>query len=194
METKFCRDCKHDLPVSDFHKQTKAKDGLQIRCKACNKAMGAAWYQKNKERRNAKSQEWYEANKEEHNANCRQYQEENKERLYPKQRQWKQENAERRRDVDVAWLNANPGYSAHRAAKYRSAKLQRTPQWADMEAIAELYVEAKRLTELTGIQFHVDHIVPLQGELVSGLHVPANLQLLTAHENHSKSNSFEVAA
>jgi len=83
---------------------------------------------------------------------------------------------------------------ASQCRRRQAAQLQRTPPWADMSAIAEFYVEAKRLEELTGIQFHVDHIVPLQGELVSGLHVPANLQLLPAHENLSKSNSFEVAA
>jgi 5-methylcytosine-specific restriction endonuclease McrA len=194
METKHCNTCTTELPLSDFHKLARAKDGLQPRCKSCNKAAGAAWYKKNKERRNALSKAWYEENKEQHNANCREYQEENKDRLYPKQRQWKQENKDRKRDVDSAWLEGKPAYRAQITARYRASRLQRTPPWADMSAIAEFYVEAKRLEELTGIQFHVDHIVPLQGELVSGLHVESNLQLLTAHDNQSKSNSFAVAA
>ena len=179
METKVCRDCSLELPASDFSKLSKAKDGLQPRCKPCAKARGAAWYQKNKERRLAKCKEWHANNKERHNKHCREKQQEQKDVMYPLQRRWKQENKDRRAATD---------------AKRRAAKLQRTPQWSDMSAIAEFYVEAKRLEELTGIQFHVDHIVPLQGELVSGLHVPANLQLLPAHENLSKSNSFEVAA
>lgn len=110
--------------------------------------------------------------------------------------EWAKANPERRREIEKK-SRAKPESKAKNLAAVRKrqmAKLQRTPPWADMAAVAEFYVEAKRLEELTGIQFHVDHIVPLQGELVSGLHVPANLQLLTAHENLSKSNSFEVAA
>jgi 5-methylcytosine-specific restriction endonuclease McrA len=72
---------------------------------------------------------------------------------------------------------------------------QRKPTWLSAEQklqIAAVYASASDLTELTGVVHHVDHIVPLRGELVSGLHVPWNLQVLTAHENCSKSNRFCV--
>ena len=75
--------------------------------------------------------------------------------------------------------------------KARAAKLQRRPSWANKQLIDAFYKEAKRLEELTGIQFHVDHIIPMQGELVSGLDVETNLQLIPAHENLGKSNSFD---
>ena len=85
---------------------------------------------------------------------------------------------------------ANGKATAKNVAR-RAAKLQQTPSWANDQLIAAYYKEAKRLEELTGIQFHVDHIIPLQGELVSGLHVETNLQLLPAHENLGKSNRFD---
>jgi 5-methylcytosine-specific restriction endonuclease McrA len=80
----------------------------------------------------------------------------------------------------------------HQAAKRHASKLQRTPPWADMQAIRALHAEAQRMTMETGVAHHVDHIVPLRGRLVSGLHVHNNLQILTGSENSSKWNKFEV--
>ena len=77
-----------------------------------------------------------------------------------------------------------PLYNA-KSAKYRASKLQRTPEWSSNEEIKEIY---KNCPE----GYHVDHVIPLQGELVSGLHVAENLQYLTAHDNLAKSNKFEV--
>jgi hypothetical protein len=80
---------------------------------------------------------------------------------------------------------------AFHASKRRTAKLKRTPPWAELEAMRAVYAEAQRLTAETGIPHHVDHDIPLQGELVSGLHVLANLQILTGSENSRKHNHFE---
>ncbi len=74
-------------------------------------------------------------------------------------------------------------YTKSQNTKRRAAKLQRTPMWSDLEAIKDIY-----LTCPDG--FHVDHIIPLQGKTVSGLHVPENLQYLTAEDNLRKSNTY----
>jgi len=85
-----------------------------------------------------------------------------------------------------------PALVRHHTAKRRAAKLRRTPPWADMAAIEAFYAEARRLTVETGVPHHVDHDIPLQSELVSGLHVHNNLQILTGSQNSRKKNRFEV--
>lgn len=78
------------------------------------------------------------------------------------------------------------------AGKRKAALLARTPVWADRDAIMAIYAECERLTYETGFAYNVDHVVPLQGELVSGLHVENNLQILLAIQNAIKGNRFEV--
>jgi hypothetical protein len=80
------------------------------------------------------------------------------------------------------WAKKYPAKSLARNARYRASKLQRTPKWADHDAIAAWYEAA------TAFGFEVDHIVPLKGKFVSGLHVHNNLQLLTKSENCEKGN------
>lgn len=72
---------------------------------------------------------------------------------------------------------------AARTSIYRASKIDRTPKWVDQDKLKEVYKKCP-----TGM--HVDHIIPLNGDNVSGLHVPENLQYLTAKENLSKSNKF----
>jgi hypothetical protein len=79
-----------------------------------------------------------------------------------------------------------------RSALRRAAEIQQTPAWADKEEIKAVYLRAVSLSAATGIPHHVDHIYPLRGRLVSGLHVAGNLQVLTATANLAKKNHFEV--
>jgi excisionase family DNA binding protein len=76
-------------------------------------------------------------------------------------------------------------------AEERVRNLRRAP-WADPEAIAAIYAEARRLTAETGISHQVDHEIPLLGAFVSGLHVETNLRVLRARDNILKSNRFEA--
>jgi len=79
----------------------------------------------------------------------------------------------------------NPEINRAYSSKYNAKKLQRTPPWINDLAILEFYEGCPK-------GYHVDHIIPLQGERVSGLHVLENLQYLPASENLSKSNRFEI--
>lgn len=92
------------------------------------------------------------------------------------------EGRARRIAAGLAWAKRYPEKNAAKVAQYKASKLQRIPLWADLDAIGQVYAEAQQ----KGLE--VDHIYPLRGKLVSGLHVENNLQLLTKSENSSKGN------
>ena len=78
----------------------------------------------------------------------------------------------------------NPAPAIFQARVRRDKVAQRTPSWADSNAIAAIYRKARELGHT------VDHVVPLQGKNVSGLHVEYNLQILSRAENSAKGNRF----
>jgi len=81
-------------------------------------------------------------------------------------------------------------------AKRRAAKMKRTPAWLteeDFWMIEQAYELAALRTKLFGFGWHVDHVMPLQGAVVSGLHVPTNLQVIPWIQNVSKANKYSVA-
>ena len=89
------------------------------------------------------------------------------------------------------WKRNNRG-QCNASNKLRKAnKIKRTPPWADINAIKKIYQEAAELNKIHGPgAYHVDHIIPLQGATVSGLHVENNLQILKAVDNIKKSNNY----
>ena len=80
--------------------------------------------------------------------------------------------------------------------RYQTSKENRTPVWLTQDdhwMIEQAYELAAVRTKMFGFAWHVDHIVPLQGKLVSGLHAPNNLRVIPGAENIRKSNHFQVA-
>lgn len=87
---------------------------------------------------------------------------------------------------NLAYREANPERVRGYARTQEAIRKNRCPAWADRKAILEVY-------RLCPVGMHVDHVIPLQGELVSGLHVHNNLQYLTPLQNLEKGNRFNPA-
>jgi hypothetical protein len=98
---------------------------------------------------------------------------------------------ERFKAAQLSYRVRKPGVQQARMAARRAAKLQRTPHWLsanDRNAMSALYQLSAIYSDALGIEFEVDHAIPLQGATVSGLHVPGNLRVITRDENRAKSN------
>lgn len=92
------------------------------------------------------------------------------------------------------WFAKNKHMRSFYESIYQQAKLQRTPKWLtedDFWMIEEIYNLASLRTKTLGFLWHVDHIIPIRGKKVSGLHVPQNLQVIPWIDNVKKSNKFD---
>jgi hypothetical protein len=130
-----------------------------------NRVNARNWMRRNRTRMKEYKKEYMTdpANRTKHNETCKQY-----------------------RDSHKAKYNAL-------TRKRQATLLNATPKWltaSDHVEIERIYQNSRDITEETGIQHVVDHIYPLQGETVSGLHVPSNLQVMTHKANASKSNNY----
>jgi len=139
--------------------------------------------------------EWYERNKELTKERARAWELANPEKAKAKKAKWRKQNREQHNAINREWNKRNKPIKAALQAKRRTAQLQRTPKWLthnDLWMIEEAFHLAELRTKLFGFLWHVDHIIPLQGKTVSGLHVPSNLQVIPATENTKKSNKFAI--
>jgi len=133
------------------------------------------WSRENRGRVSKSNKRQYEKNKAVRLAYQQKYRQENPEKVQRQMRQWQLNNK--------AAVNA--------ACNMRSAlKRSQTPPWAELDGIKLFYEEAQRVTAETGVPHHVDHILPINGKCVSGLHVAENLQVIPACENLSKGNKL----
>lgn len=178
---KKCSACKIDLPREAFAKNRNAKDGYQGVCRLCRKAR------------------YYDA---------RPVDKQNQMREYYRQAARKRYAAETSKQTETrlqkmkVYRQENPGKleayrrgslvkNAAKEAKRRANKQWATPAWLTTEQeaqIAEFYWLASDLRCFGSEDYEVDHIIPLNGKNVCGLHVPWNLQILPARVNQSKGN------
>ena len=109
---------------------------------------------------------------------------------------YKELNVEKAQEYNRDYAKKNGPSLLAKCRKRQAMQLQRVPRWITPEElwlIKEAYALAALRTKMTGVKWHVDHVVPLQGKRVSGLHVPNNLQVIPAVENIRKNNRFEVS-
>ena len=163
--TKRCPQCGLHLSSSFFYSAKSRTDGLSSLCIPCSKKHAAHWNN------------------------------ENREKVLVHKKEWRAKNLDRARAVNKKnykkWYVKNGHKINAKYAKRRSDKMSATPPWFDKNMkykVDELYNLARGLQKYTGKDHHVDHIHPLVGENFCGLHVPWNLQVLSAAENTRKSN------
>lgn len=161
MDHKHCIKCLVDKPLTEFNPDRNLKDGRKNTCKTCLNSYRKAYYYKTHEGTLEYQRSRYD-----------------RERETLRKRKWYSEN---RGTVNAA------------VSRRRAAKVQATPTWlseGDLEAIRTEYSLAAWCSEVMGTSYHVDHVVPLRGKSICGLHVPWNLQVIPASDNIIKSNKW----
>ena len=149
-------------------------------CSACNRLKVLAWQVKNPEKADARNKRW---------------QAKHPGKAAQRTRVWYAANLERHKATRRAYFDANPHLRAALSSRARAKLLQRTPNWLtddDFWLIDQFYELAALRTQVTGFAWHVDHVVPLRGKQVSGLHTPDNLRVVPAQINLQKGNRYAV--
>lgn len=150
---------------------------------------------RNEENAKRLRKEWYERNKELTKQRAREWAAANPDKRSQAIKKWREENRDQHNAVNRDWNIRNKPKKAALEAKRRAAILQRTPNWLtddDLWLIEEAYDLAALRTKMFKFSWHVDHIIPLQGRNVSGLHVPENLQVIPGSDNVKKHNSYTI--
>jgi flagellum-specific peptidoglycan hydrolase FlgJ len=206
---KKCYKCQESKPVADFYKNKSKHDGLTSECKICNKIANKRWqvnnyekelkrkkelYWKDVETARTKSKNWRTANKERKKEMDKVYRQANQEKIKINKAKWRAANRETYNARKREYNKKNRAMRNADWYRYQMQKTKAAPSWLTTEQynkIKQIYKQAKNLEKQTGVKHHVDHIIPLRGKHVCGLHVPENLQVLPASINISKGNKHE---
>lgn len=177
---KTCKKCQVSKPLSDFSKNKTAKFGVTSSCKVCQSVYNKEYREKNLDALLQADRDRYANNTEELKAKSSKHKSENKDYYY-------EYNKLYYRLKKHKFLAAN--------SKRRKIIVRATPIWltpVQKQQIEDVYWLAQDLKVTSGETYHVDHIVPLQGKDVCGLHVPWNLQILPSDLNLKKGNRCQT--
>lgn len=152
------------------------------------------WRQKNPDKVRANNKRAYEREREDRLQYAHERRAAHPEKHRESSKRWREKHPDYTKAKLTQWKRDNPERAAITArvasAKNRMQRRNACPRWVDKKAIKAVYAEAIALTKALGIKMVVDHIVPAKSEVVSGLHVPWNLRIITASENSKKKNLF----
>lgn len=171
-----------------------------------HKEVAKAWALRNAEHVKALRKADYEKNRAAYIESARAWKKRNPARALASQRSRYAINSEKMRAARKAWEQRNPTAALESFKRYRErnraeirarlaaskdAREMRRVLWANQDAIVEIYRQAELMTRTTGRLYVVDHIIPLVGREVSGLHIETNLRVIEHHENARKHNAWE---
>jgi len=166
------------------------------KCIQCTIAQSIAWRIANPEKHSESMKKWIDCNRDVHNVRVKRWQEANKDKVRKDAKAWVKANPEKVRAKTLRYIKKNPAAYTARAVASVARRAKRVPKWLtsdDRWIMKEAYSLAKLRTCIFGFIWEVDHIIPLRGKLVSGLHVPTNLQVLPKAENRIKRNHYHLS-
>jgi hypothetical protein len=188
---KLCVTCKAQKPLSEFYKRKDSPDGYRNDCKSCHKANSLKKYYENHEAGKARLRAAHAKRVAENpNFYAEQYAK-NREQDLQNSRNTYVRYADKWRAKQRLWSKNNRGIANALGRRYKLKKANATPLWLTPEQLYNMqctYKVAAQLSANSSEKWHVDHIVPIRGKDVCGLHVPWNLQLLPAKMNMTKGN------
>lgn len=193
---KRCGRCGEMKAEAEFGVHRCMKDGLRAVCRACQVIANRESYLRNQVARQKEARkrtaEWRKlpGNAERNRRGALDWyrQDENGARARQRARDWSAAHRDEKRAADKAWRDANPGACRANVKRYKVSKRASVPVWANSFFIEQAYDIAVKRTAVTGFDWHVDHVVPLQGRTVCGLHVENNLLVIPATINLTKGN------